>query len=119
MKYKVFNNLESLKNLVQPAGLGEHTVEGGPHAKNESAYIYLTFLTLFCSPRLFFLKIRQIRQFFADAKEAGILIHCCFLVGNPGETKETLQKTLEFAKVLNPDTAQFFPIMVYPGTEAY
>ncbi|HUT42769.1 MAG TPA: radical SAM protein, partial [Desulfobacterales bacterium] len=63
--------------------------------------------------------IKQIRQFFADAKEAGILIHGCFLVGNPGETKETLQKTLEFAKGLNPDTAQFFPIMVYPGTDAY
>lgn len=65
------------------------------------------------------LKLEQIRQFFKDAKKAGILIHGCFLVGNPGETKDTLEKTLEFAKELNPDTAQFFPIMVYPGTEAY
>ncbi len=65
------------------------------------------------------LVIERIRQFFADAKEAGILIHGCFLLGNPGETKKTLQKTLAFAKELNPDTAQFFPIMVYPGTEAY
>jgi len=65
------------------------------------------------------LQIKQIRQFFADAKEAGILIHGCFLLGNSGETNETLQKTLEFAKELNPDTAQFFPIMVYPGTDAY
>jgi radical SAM superfamily enzyme YgiQ (UPF0313 family) len=65
------------------------------------------------------LKVERIRQFFKDAKKAGILIHGCFLVGNPGETKETLEKTLQFAKELNPDTAQFFPIMVYPGTEAY
>ncbi len=65
------------------------------------------------------LQIKQIRRFFADAKEAGILIHGCFLLGNPGETKETLERTLEFAKELNPDTAQFFPIMVYPGTAAY
>lgn len=65
------------------------------------------------------LKVEQIKQFFRDAKKAGIMIHGCFLVGNPGETKETLEKTLEFAKELNPDTAQFFPIMVYPGTEAY
>ena len=65
------------------------------------------------------LKVEQIRQFFSDAKKAGILIHGCFLVGNPGETKDTLEKTLCFAKELNPDTAQFFPIMVYPGTEAY
>lgn len=63
--------------------------------------------------------IERIKRFFNDAKEAGILIHACFLLGNPGETKETLEKTLKFAKELNPDTAQIFPIMVYPGTEAF
>ena len=30
-----------------------------------------------------------------------------------------MEKTLGFAKALRPDTAQFFPIMVYPGTTAY
>jgi len=30
-----------------------------------------------------------------------------------------MEKTLQFAKKLKPDTAQFFPIMVYPGTTAY
>ena len=65
------------------------------------------------------LAVDRIRQFFEDAKKAGILIHGCFLVGNPEETKGTLEKTLAFALELNPDTAQFFPIMVYPGTEAY
>ncbi len=65
------------------------------------------------------IKIETIREFVNSAKKAGILIHGCFLVGNSGETKNTLEKTLEFAKELNPDTAQFFPIMVYPGTEAY
>jgi anaerobic magnesium-protoporphyrin IX monomethyl ester cyclase len=65
------------------------------------------------------LKVDRIRRFFKDARKAGILIHGCFLVGNPGETKETLETTLRFAKELNPDTAQFFPIMVYPGTVAW
>ncbi|RJQ47409.1 MAG: radical SAM protein [Nitrospiraceae bacterium] len=65
------------------------------------------------------LRVERIRQFFKDARQAGILIHGCFLVGNPGETKETLNTTLDFALKLNPDTAQFFPIMVYPGTNAY
>jgi radical SAM superfamily enzyme YgiQ (UPF0313 family) len=65
------------------------------------------------------LSISQIRTFFKDAKTAGIRIHGCFIVGNPGESKATLARTLAFAKELNPDTAQFFPIMVYPGTEAY
>jgi radical SAM superfamily enzyme YgiQ (UPF0313 family) len=57
-----------------------------------------------------------IQRFVKDAKRAGIMIHGCFMVGNRGETQETLNTTLAFAKKLNPDTAQFFPIMVYPGT---
>ncbi len=65
------------------------------------------------------LKVDKVRQFFKDAKKAGIMIHGCFMVGNKGDTKETLEQTLAFAKELNPDTAQFFPLMVYPGTEAY
>jgi len=35
------------------------------------------------------------------------------------DTKETIKKTVEWAKKLEPDTAQFFPLMVYPGTEAF
>jgi coproporphyrinogen III oxidase-like Fe-S oxidoreductase len=41
------------------------------------------------------------------------------MVGNLNETPASMEKTLKFAKKLRPDTAQFFPIMVYPGTEAY
>lgn len=65
------------------------------------------------------IKLEQIKEFVKNAKRVGILVHACFIVGNPGETKGTLQKTLDFAKELKPDTAQFFPLMVYPGTEAY
>jgi anaerobic magnesium-protoporphyrin IX monomethyl ester cyclase len=61
----------------------------------------------------------KIRQFVKDARRAGVLVHGCFMVGNRGETRETLATTLAFAKELSPDTAQFFPIMVYPGTEDY
>jgi radical SAM superfamily enzyme YgiQ (UPF0313 family) len=64
-------------------------------------------------------KIPRIEQFRKDARKAGILIHGCFMVGNRGETRETLESTLRFAKRLSPDTAQFFPIMVYPGTADY
>ncbi len=65
------------------------------------------------------LSLEKIRQFSSDAKRAGILIHGCFMVGNRGETRDTLEKTLNLARELDPDTAQFFPIMAYPGTEAY
>ncbi|MCK4830346.1 radical SAM protein [bacterium] len=58
-------------------------------------------------------------KFMKDAAKAGILVHGCFLVGLPGETHETMKETLDLAKSLNPDTVQFYPVMVYPGTEAY
>ncbi len=63
--------------------------------------------------------VTKIEQFFKDTKEANVLVHACFMMGNRGETRETIQQTVEFAKRVNPDTVQFFPIMVYPGTEAY
>jgi radical SAM superfamily enzyme YgiQ (UPF0313 family) len=65
------------------------------------------------------LKLAQVMEFMKNARKAKILVHACFMVGNTGETKETMKETLDFAKKLNPDTAQFFPLMVYPGTEAF
>lgn len=65
------------------------------------------------------LKIERAIEFSKATKRAGIMVHGCFMAGCPGETKETLEKTLEYAKKLNPDTAQFYPLMVYPGTKAY
>ncbi len=65
------------------------------------------------------ISIEQSLQFSKNAKKAGLLVHGCFIFGLPGETKETIRKTMEFAKKLNPDTAQFFPLIPYPGTEAY
>jgi radical SAM superfamily enzyme YgiQ (UPF0313 family) len=58
-------------------------------------------------------------KFMENSNKLGLLVNGCFILGLPGDTKETIRKTIEFAKELNPDTAQFYPIMVYPGTEAY
>jgi radical SAM superfamily enzyme YgiQ (UPF0313 family) len=41
------------------------------------------------------------------------------MFGAPGETKETIRKTIDFAKELDPDTAQFPICMPYPGTEFF
>jgi len=65
------------------------------------------------------IKLEQFHRFGDDARRAGVLVHGCFMAGNPGETHDSLAKTLRLAKGLHPDTAQFFPLMVYPGTEAY
>jgi len=64
-------------------------------------------------------KIEQMAVFMENARKAGILIHGCFMVGFPGETEETAEQTIRLALRLNPDTVQFYPVMVYPGTEAY
>lgn len=58
-------------------------------------------------------------RFMKYTKILGLLVNGCFILGLPGETEETIKKTIEFAKKLNCDTAQFYPLMVYPGTEAY
>jgi radical SAM superfamily enzyme YgiQ (UPF0313 family) len=64
-------------------------------------------------------KVKQFYAFREAARRAGVLVHGCFMAGNPQETRETLEATLDVAKRLEPDTAQFFPLMVYPGTQAY
>jgi len=58
-------------------------------------------------------------QFMEDARKAGMLVHGCFMVGFPGEDEAALKRTMDLALKLNPSTAQFYPIMVYPGTRAY
>jgi len=64
-------------------------------------------------------KLSIIEKFVHDANKAGVMVHGCFMFGNKHETEESLRETLEFALRLPIDTAQFFPIMVSPGTIDY
>ena len=63
--------------------------------------------------------LRLIEDYVANAKKAGLSIHACYMVGNEGETRETMEITLRAAMRFKTDTAQFFPLIPYPGTEAY
>ena len=63
--------------------------------------------------------LTQITNYMNNAKKAGLLVHACYMVGNSGETRETMEQTLQAALNFNTDTAQFFPLIPYPGTEAY
>jgi len=58
-------------------------------------------------------------DFMENCNKLGLLVNGCFILGLPGDTKETIGRTIEFTKLLNPDTAQFYPLMVYPGLAAY
>lgn len=59
------------------------------------------------------------RRFTEEARKHGFIIHGCFMVGAPGETRDSVRKTIEFAKSLPLDTVQFSGICPYPGTEIY
>lgn len=63
--------------------------------------------------------VDQIQRYIANARKAGLMIHACYMVGNQGETHETMEATLAAAIRFNTDTAQFFPLIPYPGTGAY
>lgn len=63
--------------------------------------------------------LEQVERYMDDAKRAKIKVHACYMVGNKGETKETMKQTLDLAMCLKADTAQFYPLLPFPGTEAY
>jgi hopanoid biosynthesis associated radical SAM protein HpnJ len=59
------------------------------------------------------------RRFSSDCRKLGILVHGTFILGLPGETKETILKTIDFAKEINPHTIQVSLAAPYPGTTMY
>lgn len=65
------------------------------------------------------LRADQAKEFVRITKESGIEIHGCFVLGLPGETKETAAKTIDFALSLGVQTLQFSAAMPLPGTEYF
>jgi hopanoid biosynthesis associated radical SAM protein HpnJ len=59
------------------------------------------------------------RRFTRDAKSLGITIHGTFILGLPGETRETLEETIRFAREIDPHTIQVSLAAPYPGTALY
>ena len=65
------------------------------------------------------LRVDVARQFTKDAHALGLTIHGTFILGLPGETLETIEETIEFAKEINPHTIQVSLAAPYPGTFLY
>ncbi len=63
--------------------------------------------------------VEQIVRGFKLTKKAGIKAFASYVLGLPGETKKTLQNTLEFAIKMDHYAAQFGMAVPYPGTELY
>ena len=49
----------------------------------------------------------------------GITVHGTFILGLPGETRETIEATIRFAQEIDPHTLQVSLAAPYPGTELY
>ncbi|OYW11450.1 MAG: hopanoid biosynthesis associated radical SAM protein HpnJ [Acidobacteriia bacterium 12-62-4] len=63
--------------------------------------------------------IDMARRFTANAHKLGLTIHADFIVGLPGETRESIRNTINFAKELDCETIQVSLAHPYPGTEFF
>jgi len=63
--------------------------------------------------------VEQALSFMKDCKRVGITIHGDFQIGHPGETQETIERTIQFAMKLDPQTMQVSMSHPYPGTDFF
>src|SRR5271163_1091192 len=65
------------------------------------------------------MRIEVARKFTQDCRKLGVTIHGTFILGLPGETRETIQQTVRWATKINPHTIQVSLAAPYPGTFLY
>ncbi|MFH1451638.1 MAG: radical SAM protein [archaeon] len=65
------------------------------------------------------IKLEQVIQAVDWAKKAGLEVAGYFMIGLPGETKETMQNTINFAKCLDLDLAKISITIPLPATEMF
>jgi hopanoid biosynthesis associated radical SAM protein HpnJ len=65
------------------------------------------------------LRVERARRFAADCRDLGITVHGTFILGLPGETRQTIEETIRFAREVNPHTIQVSIAAPYPGTELH
>jgi len=63
--------------------------------------------------------VEQGRKAVEIAKKQGLETHATFMLGNVGETAQTIKETISFAKSLSLDNATFFITCPFPGTDLY
>jgi len=63
--------------------------------------------------------VEMAQRFTANCKKLGLLVHGDYIIGLPGETRESIRKTIDFAKRMDTDTIQVSIAHPYPGTEFY
>jgi hopanoid biosynthesis associated radical SAM protein HpnJ len=61
----------------------------------------------------------QAEEFTRNCKKLGLTIHGAFIMGLPGETRETIRATIAYAKKLDLESIQVSLASPYPGTEFF
>ena len=61
----------------------------------------------------------KIRKALVNMRAAGVKSFGFFILGYPGETMASLERTIDYAVELDPDFANFYPAVPYPGTDLY
>jgi hopanoid biosynthesis associated radical SAM protein HpnJ len=65
------------------------------------------------------IRVDAARRFTRAARDLGIRIHGTFILGLPGETRQTIEETIAYACELDPDTIQVSLAAPYPGTALF
>ena len=63
--------------------------------------------------------LKKSKKMIEFTKDLGIKVHLTFTFGLPGETKETIERTIDYALKLNPDSVQFSIVTPFPGTDYF
>jgi hopanoid biosynthesis associated radical SAM protein HpnJ len=63
--------------------------------------------------------VQRAHDFVRDCRDLGLVIHGDFILGLPGETKESIRNTIRFAKQLDCETIQVSVAHAFPGTELF
>lgn len=61
----------------------------------------------------------DVRRTAADCRDLGIQTHATFLLGLPGENRDSARRTINYALALGAHTLQFAIVTPYPGTALY
>jgi radical SAM superfamily enzyme YgiQ (UPF0313 family) len=65
------------------------------------------------------IRLGQVRETVRLARRHGMRINCSFVLGLPGETRETARESLAFALELDPDYAMFAVLMPVVGSRIF
>jgi len=98
---------EEILNKMKEAGL--HAVKYGVESASQE-------LVDRCGKNLDLKKAERVIKY---TKSLGINVHLTFSFGLPGETRETIKSTIDYALELDPHSVQFSIITPFPGTALF